>query len=508
MRAAIRVESMRRREFLQRSLAASSTLALGAGGGLSSLGCSGDAERVGVLYPRLLLHGFRLFDGVEDRLLDDRVILVHDDRIEAVEPRGDLARYPDYRALDLGGATLLPGLIDAHCHLSVPFIYDVTASAILEMSRQIALNFRNCVLSGVTTVRDLGGFPARINAFRTSADRNQIPGPRGVSSLSPIGARRDDVLGAPERAPYFTNPAVKWLLGGNYAERPVTPEEIRRACEEMLALGADWLKTLHQDHSYSGYPRPLPNHTDEGYRTILEVGQQHGVRCAIHQTLVSGFEKGVELGFHTFEHIPIDGVIPDERIGEFVDQEMAIVPTVMAMGEFLDEEEVLEQVRTSEAEYLMPEPARQIAGRLEASLAQLDRELTPEERRGLVLDRRYLEETFPNVIANLQKLRRMGAVVGLGTDNGGTYAGLFGRYPRELRHYVDAGFSELETLRIATAVNARILGMQDRIGTLEAGKWADLVGVDGNPLEDIGAMERVKLVAKGGVLLRTEGIAA
>ena len=77
---------MRRREFLQRSLAASSALALGAGGGLSSLGCSGDAERVGVLYPRLLLHGFRLFDGVEDQLLDDRVILVHGDRIEAVEP--------------------------------------------------------------------------------------------------------------------------------------------------------------------------------------------------------------------------------------------------------------------------------------------------------------------------------------------------------------------------------------------------------------------------------------
>jgi len=124
------------------------------------------------------------------------VILIHGDRIEAVEPRGDLARYPDYRALDLAGATLLPGLIDAHCHLTVPFIYDVTASAILEMSRQIALNFRNCVLSGVTTVRDLGGFPARINAFRTSADRNQIPGPRVVSSLSPIGARRDDVFGA------------------------------------------------------------------------------------------------------------------------------------------------------------------------------------------------------------------------------------------------------------------------------------------------------------------------
>jgi imidazolonepropionase-like amidohydrolase len=498
---------MRRREFLQHGLAASSALALGAGGGLASLGCSGDAERVGVLYPRLLLHGFRLFDGVEDRLRDDRVILVHGDRVEAVEPRGDLSRYPDYRALDLGGATLLPGLIDAHCHLTVPFIYDVTASAILEMSRQIALNFRNCVLSGVTTVRDLGGFPARINAFRTSADRNQIAGPRVVSSLSPIGARRDGVLGAPERAPYFTNPLVKWLLGGNYAERAVTPDEIRRACEEMVALGADWLKTLHQDHSYSRYPRPLPNHTDEGYRTILEVGERHGLRCAIHQTLVSGFESGVRLGFHTCEHIPIDGVIPDDRVGEFVERRMAIVPTVMAMGEFLDEREVLELLRTREAEYLMPEPARQITQKLEASLGQVERDLAPEERRELVFDRRYLEEAFPNVIANLQKLHRMGGIVGLGTDNGGTYAGLFGRYARELRHYVDAGFSELETLRIATAVNARILGMEDRVGTLEAGKWADFVAVAGNPLEDIGAMERVRLVAKGGVLLKAEGIA-
>jgi imidazolonepropionase-like amidohydrolase len=328
-----------------------------------------------------------------------------------------------------------------------------------------------------------------------------------VSSLSPIGARRDGVLGAPERAPYFTNPLVKWLLGGNYAERAVTPDEIRRACEEMVALGADWLKTLHQDHSYSRYPRPLPNHTDEGYRTILEVGERHGLRCAIHQTLVSGFESGVRLGFHTCEHIPIDGVIPDDRVGEFVERRMAIVPTVMAMGEFLDEREVLELLRTREAEYLMPEPARQITQKLEASLGQVERDLAPEERRELVFDRRYLEEAFPNVIANLQKLHRMGGIVGLGTDNGGTYAGLFGRYARELRHYVDAGFSELETLRIATAVNARILGMEDRVGTLEAGKWADFVAVAGNPLEDIGAMERVRLVAKGGVLLKAEGIA-
>jgi imidazolonepropionase-like amidohydrolase len=501
------VRTLRRREFLQQGLAASSALALGASGGLLSLACDGSEGPAGVSWPKVLLHGFRLFDGIGGRLREDRLIRIHGDMIQAVEPARGATASEDYREIDLGGATLLPGLIDAHCHLTVPFISEVTFAVLREMSEQIALNFRACVQSGVTTVRDLGAFPARLRAFRERANRNEIAGPRVVSSLSPIAARRDDAMGPPERAPYFTNPLVKWLLGGNYAERPVSEEEIRAACEAMVDLGAEWLKTLHQEHSYSRFPRPLPNHSDAGYRTILEVGRRHGIRCAFHQTLVSGFEKGVRLGFDTLEHIPMDGAIPDESIDVFVEQDMAIVPTIMAIGDVFEQEQVLELIRARGAEFLMPEPARQIRAQIEESLAQGDRELSPEERRALVFDRRYEEQNFPNVVANVQALRRAGATLGIGTDNGGTYTGLFGRYVRELRHYVEAGFSPLETLRIATAGNARILGMQDRIGTIEAGKLADLVAVEGNPLEDISAIGRVKLVAKGGIFLRSDGLA-
>jgi imidazolonepropionase-like amidohydrolase len=94
----------------------------------------------------------------------------------------------------------------------------------------------------------------------------------------------------------------------------------------------------------------------------------------------------------------------------------------------------------------------------------------------------------------------MGATIGVGTDNGGVYTGLFGRYTRELKHYVSAGISEFDTLRMATAV-------KEKIGTIEKGKLADLVAVDGNPLRDISALDRVKMVAKGGVFLRSDGIA-
>jgi imidazolonepropionase-like amidohydrolase len=498
---------VRRRDFLRRGTLASSAWLFGSGGTSLLVGCSETPEPVGVSHPKLLLHGMRLFDGIEDKLQDGLVVRIHGQRIQDIQPQGDLSVFSDYRKVDLGGATLLPGLIDAHCHLTVPFIHEVNLSALAEMRQQIALNFRNCVMSGVTTVRDLGGFPAHIASFRERADRNEISGPRVVSSLSPIAARRDDVLGAPERAPYFTNPVIKWLLGGNYAERPTGVDEIRRASEEMVALGAEWLKTLHQDHSYSSQPRPLPNHSDQGYRAILEVGRRHDIPCALHQTLVTGFRKGVRLGFQTLEHIPADALLPDDLVHQFVEQRMAIVPTLMALGDVFDEAEVLEFVESRGSAYLMPEPARQTKAKLRESLAQAGREFSFEERRAFVFERRYLEATFPNAVANLGKLREMGATIGLGTDNGGTYAGLFGRYSRELRHYVDAGFSPFETLRAATAVNAQILGMQERIGTVEPQKWADLVAVEGNPLEDVGVIGRVKMVMKGGVILRGEGVA-
>ena len=139
-----------------------------------------------------------------------------------------------------------------------------------------------------------------------------------------------------------------------------------------MALGADWLKTLHQEHFYSSYPRLLPNHTDEGYETIPDVGRKKGIRCALHQTLLSGFEKGVDLGFHTLEHIATDGLLPDDQVEKFVRRQMAIVPTMMATGSIFDEEEVLNLVETRQAEYLTPEAARQTGARIRRSLIYKD----------------------------------------------------------------------------------------------------------------------------------------
>ena len=100
----------------------------------------------------------------------------------------------------------------------------------------------------------------------------------------------------------------------------------------------------------------------------------------------------------------------------------------------------------------------------------------------------------------------MGATVGIGTDLGGTPIAFFGRYTDELKHFVSAGISNFDTLRMATSINAKIINMQDKIGSIEKGKLADIIAVQGNPLEDMRAIDNVDMVMKGGGIIKANGI--
>jgi len=460
-----------------------------------------------VSFPKLVLYNCPLFDGSGSPLQRDRMIVIEEGKIRAIEPRGDLSAFPSHETVDLGGRTLLPGLIDNHVHITVPFVRHVNLSAITQMNRQIAINFRNCIMGGVTTVRDMGGFPGKVNKFRAMADANEIPGPGVISSLSPIAAREGDELGAPEVAPYFTNPIIKWFLGGNYAERPTDVAEIEECCDRMIALGAQWLKTLHQDHTSSYHPRPLPNHSDEGYRAILAKGREAGIKCALHEPLVSGFKKGVDLGFDTLEHMPADAVIPDAYIEKFMQQGMAIMPTMVVEGDVLITDQLLELLETRGEEFLVPESVKQITAQVRELQDLESRELSESEQHALSFEPRYCKDMFANAVANLKKLHRMGADVGIGTDIGNPATQFFGRYTDELRHFAAAGIPNVDILRRATSLNARIIDMQDQIGSIEKGRDADLIAVRGDPLVDLQALDRVDVVMKGGVFVKTEGVA-
>jgi len=361
-------------------------------------------------------------------------------------------------------------------------------------------------MCGVTTVRDVGGFPGKIRKFKTKADKNEIPGPRVISALSMIAARKDQRFGWPQHVPYFSNPLVKWLIGGNFAERPATIDEIKKISEELIKMGAQWLKTLHHDHNFYFNPRQLPNHSDEGYRTILEAGKRHNVKCALHAMFLGGFKKGVELGFHTLEHIPMDDIIPDLYAEQFTAKEMAIMPTVMVYGDFLIHERILDLLMNHGKEYLIPQSMSQVSELVRKLLAQEKRGFSEDEKINAPVDTLYFQKMYPNVVQNVKILNRMGARIGIGTDSGGTPTALFGRYNDELRHMTSAGISNFDTIRMATAINAGIIDMQDKIGTIEKGKCADIIAVGGNPLKDINVLDNVAMVMKGGAFIKAKEI--
>jgi imidazolonepropionase-like amidohydrolase len=490
-----------RRQFFKATAVFSSGLLVSSTGPFALSGCNEKSDWESTSFSKVLLHNFQLFDGLHNRLQENLILLIEGDKIRSIERRGDLDQYSDCKTVDLKGWTILPGLIDNHVHITSPFMVGNPD----EMDQQIEYNFRNCVMSGVTTVRDVGAFPGKISKFKSKADKNEIPGPRVISSLSMIAARKGEQLGWPEYVPYFEDPIVKGLIGGNFAERPATVGEIKEVSEELIKMGAQWLKTLHQDHSFSFYPRQLPNHTDEGYRAILETGKRHDVKCALHGIFVSGFKKGVDLGFHTLEHMPMDDVIPDLYAEKFTAKQMAIIPTIMVYGDFLIHRKILDLLANHGKEYLTPEAMKQVSLFIRELLAQEKRDLSEEEKTKLLVDPLYFKEMFPNVIENLKKLNSMGARLGIGTDSG-TFRGLFGRYNDELRHMTSAGISNFDTLRVATGVNAVIIDMQDKIGTIEKGKCADIIAVEGNPLEDISVLDNVGMVMKGGAFIKGKQI--
>lgn len=491
-----------RRDFSKAAVLLSSGLLLSSAGSFALSGCGRKSDWKSISFPKVLLHNFQLFNGLQNGLQKDRIILIEEDKIRGVERKDDLGQYRDYKVVDLKGLTILPGLIDNHVHITSPFMRG--DNVLSQMDQQIEYNFRNCVMSGVTTVRDVGGFPGKINKFKNKVDKNKIPGPRLISSLSMIAARKGEQIGWPVHSPYLKNP-IKAMIGGNFAERPTTLGEIKEVTEEMIRMGAQWLKTLHHDHTFSFYPRQLPNHTDEGYKVILEIGKKLDIKCALHAVLVSGFKKGVELGFHTLEHIPMDNVIQERFVEKFIHKGIAIIPTMMVYHDFLIHQRILELLESHGKDYLIPEAVKQVSMLIREFIALEKKTLNEEEQRKLLVDPRYFKEMFPNVVENIKKLNSMGAKMGIGTDCG-TFRGLFGRYSDELKNIISTGISNFDTLRMATAVNAGIIDMQEKIGTIEKGKYADIIAVEGNPLKNIEVMDSVAMVMKGGVFVKAKGI--
>ncbi len=395
----------------------------------------------------------RLLDVESGRYVENALVRIADGRIAAVGPR----RAGERATHELGDVTLLPGLIDAHVHLAggveqTPYedLRETTARAAIEG----VAHARATLEAGFTTVRDMGSRDFADVALRDAIAAGRIPGPRmlvAVKSLSSTGGHGD------------RNDLPADIVVRRYSALADGPDEIRRKVRENVRHGADWIKVLATGGVMSAGTDPRrADYTEEELRAAVEAARERGLDVAAHAHGTEGILRAARAGVRSIEHA---SMLDDETLALVKERRIFIVPNPYTNAHILE---------------------RGAAGGYQPYQIEKSRQVY-----GLKLE-------------SLRRAIRAGLQVAYGTDSG---VQPHGANARQLAVYVDAGMSPLQAIQSATVVAARLLRMEDRIGKIAPGAFADLVAVAGDPLRDVRTLEQPRFVMKDGnaVLDRTAG---
>lgn len=401
---------------------------------------------------RVAIRAGHLIDGKRDKLLDNVLILIEGDKIVSITPAG--APPADAELLDLSNDTVLPGFIDLHTHVLLNG--DITAEdydkQLLKESipyRAIlaARNARIALEHGFTSIRDLeteGAMYADVDVKKAIAN-GEVPGPRmqvATRAMAPTGMY--PLLG------YSWE--LKLPTGVQYVDGV---EGARKAVREQIMYGADWIK-YYSDRAYhfepDGVLHSMVNFTDDEAKAIVDETHRLGKKVAAHCIGSDGIAAALRAGVDTVEHG--DG-LTEALMDEMAKKGTVWVPTIMVGA------------------YVAP-------GRGGNWTRMVD-----------------LEKVA------FQKALKRGVRIALGTDAGGSDWRELNE-AREFQYYADYGMTPMETIQTGTIRAAEVLGWADKLGTIESGKWADIVAVSGDPLKDIKELQNVKFVMKAGVVYKNE----
>jgi len=401
---------------------------------------------------RIAVRAGRLIDGKGDTAIANALILVENDRIVSVSAGGTAPA--GVEVVDLSKATVLPGLIDTHTHLllngditSEDYDVQLLKQSIPYRAILSARNARIALEHGFTAMRDLeteGAMYADVD-IKNAIGNGDVPGPRmqvATRAMTPTGMY--PLLG------------YSWELqvpkGVQYVDGV---DGARKAVREQVMYGADWIK-YYSDRKYhfeaDGVLHSMVNFTDEEAKAIVDETHRLGKKVAAHAIGSDGIAAALRAGVDTIEHG--DG-LTDALIDEMARKGVYWVPTI-TVGAYVA-------------------PGR---GGNWTKMVDLEK-------------------------AAFQKALKKNVKIALGTDAGGfDWKEL--NQAKEFGYYVNYGMTPLQAIRSGTVVAAELLGWSDKTGTIEAGKWADLVAVTGDPLNDITELERVKFVMKGGSVYKNE----
>jgi imidazolonepropionase-like amidohydrolase len=411
---------------------------------LVAVACGGKAEPAltQIAADALVLTHGTVIDGTGSDPIPDGVVVIQGDRIVAVGPALDFAASSAATVIDAGGRTILPGIIDSHVHS--------TADAAVR---------REFLTEGVTAVCDLGSPLVAMPLFE-QAYIDELPVARGFRA-----------------GPILTVPGgIQSAIGcaaNNY--EVATPEEARAAVVELLERGADVIK-IYLDPGVRRYD--FPTLDGEQVTAIVEEAHARGALVRAHVRTVPELATALEGGVDAVEHVPlprftliefeslIESDDPIALFGELAAPELAVLETLLP--QMVAQGVVMVPTLGAFSKVIVP--------------------LFPRRTRPLIV------EAAMDVVGHFHAL---GGVVALGTDYG--MPGLTAGMPvQEMELLLAAGLTPMEVIEASTRHAAYVCGHGDELGTLEPGKLADVIIVDGDPLADIGVMDRVMLVVKGG----------
>lgn len=390
-----------------------------------------------------VIRAARMLDVETGEIINNPVVVIEDGRIAAVG--GRVPRGADL--IDLGDATLLPGLIDLHTHLSGDLSGDWVTRDVRETEADAALraaaNARKTLLAGFTTVRDMSGFAGV--ALEHAVDRGDVDGPRifsGANSLGITGGHCD-VTGY---APGILEPDYRQGVADG-------PSGFLQAARYQIKHGAHFIKICATAGvlSFEG-PVGAQQMSLEEIRAVVEEAARHGMHVAAHAHGTDGIKAAIRAGVRTIEH---GSMLDDEAIRLMIEHDAYLVPTTYLVGAI--------------DLGALPPPIRAKA-----------------------------ETILPLAVESVRRAVRAGVKIAFGTD-----AAVYphGDNAKEFAALVERGMSPLAAIQSATVTAVEVLGVGDR-GRIAPGLFADLIAVRGNPLTDIGAMEDIRFVMKGGVVYR------
>jgi imidazolonepropionase-like amidohydrolase len=390
-----------------------------------------------------------LLDSKSGQLLANQVVLLQGERITEVGPENQIKIPSDARVIDLSQATVLPGLIDGHTH-----IYDTLNPLTTTKETSAFLAVRNAqtdLRAGFTTLRDLtshGNGYGDVD-IRNAFNQGIFDGPRMQVSTRGIVAAGADYLGVPG----ITLPGASREIHGI--------EDAREAVREQLHYGADWIK-VYPVASWSFSPTGElffdPTFTLPELQAIVDEAHRHHHKLAAHAYGGEGLRNAIVAGVDTIEH------------GQGLDESM--VNMMIEKGLYYDPTGI---------RYTLP------------SIEETDRRNTGGKYSIIPI----FERNFQAALSH----KGLKIMFGSGVD-GALYP--HGTQGRDFEWSVKHGMTPIAVIQAATIVDAQMMGWEDQIGSIEKGKYADMIAVSGNPLADITELQRVKFVMKGGKVIRND----